>query len=74
MLLLLLLPMRWLLTMRVALDLLRRRGFCGMLLVAVDVLVTVSALGGVAVDIDGARASGGGGQPWVFFHLHDRWH
>ena len=54
-----LLPIRWPLTVRVALNLRGRRGVCGLLSVAVDVLVTVLGLGGAAVDIDGARATGG---------------
>ena len=54
-----LLPMCWPLTVRAVLDLLGLRGVCGLVSVAVNVLVTVSALGGVAVDIDGARAAGG---------------
>ena len=54
-----LLPICWPLTVCVALDLCGRRGVCGLLSVAVDVLVTVLALGGAAVDIDGARATGG---------------
>ena len=56
-----LLPIHWPLTVRVALDLLGRRGVCGLPSVAVDVLVTVSAVGVAAVDIDGARATGEGG-------------
>ena len=54
-----LLPIRWPLTVRVALDLRGRRGVCGLLSVAADVLVTVLALCSVAVDIDGAHATGG---------------
>ena len=68
-----LLLIRWPLTVRVALDLRGRSGVCGLLSVAVDVLVTVSALGGVEMDIDGACAAGGW-QPWGFFYLHDCWH
>ena len=53
----------WPLTVRVALVRRGRRGVRGRwLLVAVDVLVTVLGLGGAAVDIDGARATGGDGS------------
>ena len=52
--------MCWPLTVRVALDILGRRGVCGRWLpVAFDVLVTVSTIGGTAGDIDDARAAGG---------------
>ena len=70
-----LLPIRWPLTVRVALVRRGRRGVRGRwLLVAVDVLVTVLGLGGATVDVDGARAAGGGWQPWGFLNLHYRWH
>ena len=58
-----LLPIRWPLTVRVALVRRGRRGVLGRwLLVAVDVLVIVLGLGGAEVDIDGARATGGDGS------------